>query len=167
MLCNSLNTQRRRKVYLRLNAYYSAVISAIWPLNGAGKFDFLCDFTMNGRREVYLRLNAYYSAIISAFCPSIGARKFICDWMPLNFLKFCRSALELYFSSLRRWILLKFRIQHPNAIDKLTVKGHQNTLTEWGEINCFVRPSGLFDELKFQHFIIFSSLHWILKIVKF
>ena len=83
--------------------------------------------------------------------------------MPLNFR---RSALELYFSSLRQWILLKFGIQHPYAIDNSILKGHQNTLTEWGEINYFVRSSGFFDELKFQHFINFPSLHWILKVFK-
>ena len=132
MLCNSLNIQRRREVYLRLNAIYIAVISAIWPLNGAGKFDFLCDFTMNGRREVCLRLNAYYIAIIPVLWP--------------DFLKYSWSALELYFSSLRGWILMKFGIQNPYAIDKLTLKRYQNTLTEWGEINYFVRPSGFFDD---------------------
>ena len=83
-----------------------------------------------GRREVCLRLNAYYIAIISVLWP--------------DFLKFRWSALELYFSSLRGWILMKFRIQNPYAIDKLTLKRYQNTLTEWGEINYFVRPSGFF-----------------------
>ena len=96
MLCNSLNIQRRWEVYLRLNAYYSAVISAFWPSNGAGKFIFaiecslhcryLCVLTVKWRREVYLRLNAHYMAVIPALWPYAGAGKFSCNIYNLRIL---------------------------------------------------------------------------------
>ena len=133
---------------------------------------YLCVLTVKWRREVWFSLRfdnewaqgSFFA--IECVLHSHNLCALTINWRRKYLLKFRRSALELYFSSLRRWILMKFGIQNPYAIDKLTLKEYQNTLTEWGEIKCFVRPSGFFDKLKFQHYIIFSSLHWILKILE-
>ena len=144
-LCD-LTVKWRGEVWFSLRFHNERAQGSLFAIECELHRRYLCDFTMNRRREVYLRFNAYYSAVISAIWPLNGAGKFdfLCDFTMNGRREVYRSALELYFSSLREWILMKFRIQNPYAIDKLTSKRYQNTLTEWGEINYFVRPSGFF-----------------------
>ena len=145
MLCNSLNIQRRWEVYLRLNAYYSAVISAFWPSNGAGKFIFaiecslhrryLCVLTVKWRREVYLRLNARKSffnfvrkiTLLTSFF-GYSATSEVKD----QFYKVMDNATKYMYKNLRKniitgsWIrtFLSYNLILNDFMDKNFRKGH-------------------------------------------